>query len=60
MFGLGINELLLIGIFFVVLFYGSDKVLELAKSAGKVTGEYRKGKVEAEKELKKAKKDLGL
>lgn len=60
MFGLGFNELILIGIFFVILFYGSDKVLELAKSAGRVTGEYKKGKIEVEKELKKSKKDLDL
>ncbi len=60
MLGLGLNELIIIGIFIVVLFYGSDKMLGIAKSAGKLTTEYKKGKLEAEKELKKAKKDLDL
>lgn len=60
MLGLGLNELIIIGIFIVVLFYGSDKILEIAKSAGKVTGEYKKSKLAAEKELRKAKNDLDL
>lgn len=60
MLGLGLNELIIIGIFIIVLFYGSDKILEIAKSAGKVTGEYKKSKLAAEKELRKAKNDLDL
>lgn len=60
MLGLGLNELIIIGIFIIVLFYGSDKILEIAKSAGKVTGEYKKSKLAAEKELRKAKSDLDL
>ncbi len=54
------NELIIIGIFIIVLFYGSDKILDIAKSAGKITGEYKKGKLAAEKEFKKAKNDLDL
>lgn len=60
MLGLGLNELIIIGIFIVILFYGSDKILDIAKSAGKLTGEYKKGKLAAEKELKKVKSDLDL
>ncbi len=60
MFGLGFNEIIIIGIFLLVFFYGSDKLINLARSAGKLTGEYKKGKVEAEKELKEIKKDLGI
>ena len=60
MFGLGFNELLLIGVFIVVLFFGAEKMTSLAKAAGKITGEYKKGKLEAEKELKKTKKELDL
>ena len=58
MFGLGFNEIVLIGIFLVVFFYGSDKLIDLARSAGRLTGEYRKGKIAADKELKDIKKDL--
>ncbi len=60
MFGLGLNEIILIGIFVFVLFYGSDKMLGFAKSAGKLSTEYKKGKLAAEKELKDIKKDLGM
>lgn len=58
MFGLGINEIIIFGIAFIVLFYGADKMLDIAKSMGKLTGEFKKGKMEAEKELKKTKKEL--
>jgi sec-independent protein translocase protein TatA len=51
MFGLGFNEIILIGIFVIVFFYGSNKLIDLARSAGRLTGEYKKGKIEAEKEL---------
>lgn len=60
MLGLGVNEIIMIGVVIMVLFYGSDKMLDIAKSAGRITGEYKKGKIEAEKELKKAKKDLDI
>lgn len=60
MFGLGLNEILIIGFFIVVLFYGSDKMVDFARSAGKLSGEYKKGKIAAEKELKDIKKDLGM
>ena len=58
MFGLGINELVILIIVFVVLFYGGDKMTDLARSFGKLSGEYKKGKMEVEKEIKKAKKEL--
>lgn len=60
MFGLGFNEIVLIGVFVIVFFYGADKIVDLARSAGRVTGEYKKGKLAAEKELKDIKKDLGV
>lgn len=52
MFGLGFNEIVLIGLFLVILFYGSDKLIDLARSAGKLTGEYKKSKLAIDKELK--------
>ena len=58
MFGLGINEIVIIGIVFLVLFYGAGKMTDIAKSVGRFTGEYKKGKMEVEKEIEKAKKDL--
>ncbi|OHA80326.1 MAG: hypothetical protein A2675_00600 [Candidatus Yonathbacteria bacterium RIFCSPHIGHO2_01_FULL_51_10] len=58
MFGLGINEVVIIGIVFLVLFYGAGKMTDIAKSVGRLTGEYKKGKMEVEKEIEKAKKDL--
>lgn len=60
MFGIGIQELLIIGVFIVVFFYGSEKLIDFARSAGKLTAEYKKSKAGAEKELKEIKKDLGL
>jgi Sec-independent protein translocase protein TatA len=60
MFGLGFNEILIIGGIIVVFFYGSDKLVEFAKSAGKLTGEYRKGKLAADKEVNDIKKKLGV
>lgn len=36
----------------VVLIFGAKKIPELAKTFGKARGEYEKGKIEADKELK--------
>ncbi len=43
-----------------VLIFGAKKIPELARTFGKARGEFEKGKVEAEKELKefKDKEDL--
>ena len=43
-----------------VLIFGAKKIPELAKTFGKAKGEYEKGRIEAEKELKefKDKEDL--
>ena len=60
MFGLGIQELIIIGIVVVVFFYGSDKLIDFARSAGKLTSEFKKSKTQAEKELKEIKKDLSM
>lgn len=51
---LGLNELLWIGLFVLLLLFGSKKLPELAKSLGRATGEFQKGKVEVERELREA------
>ncbi|HYF10103.1 MAG TPA: twin-arginine translocase TatA/TatE family subunit [Candidatus Paceibacterota bacterium] len=56
MFGLGIPEVLVILIVFAILFFGSGKVVEFARSLGKVAGEFKKGKREMEDELRESEK----
>ena len=52
-------EWVIIGIVaLIVLYGGSKKIPELAKSLGRALGEFRKGKVEMEKELSAVKKEV--
>ncbi len=60
MFGLGITEILIILVVFAIIFFGGKKITDLAKSAGRFTGEFKKGRMEAEDELKNIKKQIGL
>lgn len=54
MFTIGPNELLLIlGI--GLLLFGANKITELARALGKAKGEFEKGRMEAELELKNLK-----
>lgn len=57
MFGLGLPELLIIAVVAGILLFGSSKMIDLARSAGRMTGEFKKGKREVEKELKEAEKE---
>tara|TARA_Y100000590_G_scaffold398028_1_gene480071 strand:+ start:7192 stop:7389 length:198 start_codon:yes stop_codon:yes gene_type:complete len=40
-----------------VLLFGAKKIPELAKTFGKAKGEYKKGEIEADEELKKYKEN---
>ena len=48
----GFQEILIILILAGVFIFGAKKIPELAKTLGKAKGEFEKGKIEAEKELK--------
>lgn len=49
---IGGTELLIIVAVALVLLFGAKKIGEIGRSLGKVGAEYKKGKMEAEKELK--------
>lgn len=51
MFGLGVSEIVIIAIVAMVLLFGSKKVVEIARSLGRVGGEFKKGQQEIEAEL---------
>jgi len=50
--GIAGSEWIILVVIVVVLLFGAKKLPELAKSIGRATGEFQKGKVAAEKELK--------
>lgn len=51
MFGLGIPEVVLIVLAIGVLFFGSGKILDMSRSLGRVSGEFKKSKQDIEREL---------
>ncbi len=58
MFGLGFPEIAIILMALAVFFFGGEKLSELARGLGRFTGEFKKGKAEMEKEIKKVGKEL--
>jgi sec-independent protein translocase protein TatA len=59
MFGLGATEIVIIVVVLIIVFFGGKKLAGLAKSAGRVGGEFKKGKLEVEQELDEMKKEEG-
>ena len=53
-----IQDWLIVGVVAIFLFGGAKKLPELFKSLGRATGEFKKGKMEVEKELNEV-KDIG-
>lgn len=57
---MGYEQIIIVVIVVAALIFGAKKIPELARTFGKAKGEFEKGKLEAEKELKdfKDKEDL--
>lgn len=51
-------EIVIIVVVLGIIFFGSNKITDLAKSAGRFSGEYKKGKAEMEGELNKIKENF--
>ena len=47
-----IDDWLIIGVVVAILFYGSSKIPVLARSLGRSVGEFKRGRLEVERELK--------
>jgi len=47
-----IDDWLIIAIVAGILFYGSSKIPQLARSLGRSVGEFKRGRLEVERELK--------
>ena len=52
------GEIVIIVIVIGVLIFGAKKIPELAKTFGKAKGEFEKGKIEGDKELKEFKDEF--
>ncbi|MDH3341981.1 MAG: twin-arginine translocase TatA/TatE family subunit [Nitrosopumilus sp.] len=56
---LGSTEIIVLVVVIGVLIFGAKKIPELAKTFGKAKGEFEKGKIEADKDLKEFKEEIG-
>jgi len=54
---IGTQEILLI-LVIIIIFFGANKIPELARSLGKATGEFKKAKQESELEMKDFEKSI--
>ncbi len=57
MFGLELPEIIMLVLVFGILF-GGNKISGLAHSLGRFSGEFKKGQLEIEEEIKKVKKGM--
>jgi len=57
---IGGSEWLWIALIVAVLLFGSKKLPEVARSIGKVMGEFQKGRLEIEREIKAATQEVTL
>jgi len=55
---LGSTEIIVLVVVIGVLIFGAKKIPELAKTFGKAKGEFEKGKIEADKDLKSFKEEI--
>ena len=55
---LGSTEIIVLVVVIGVLIFGAKKIPQLAKTFGKAKGEFEKGKIEGEKELKDFKEEI--
>jgi sec-independent protein translocase protein TatA len=49
------EQVIIVVVIIAVLVFGAKKIPELARTFGKAKGEYEKGRIEADKELKEFK-----
>ena len=55
---LGSTEIIVLVVVIGVLIFGAKKIPELAKTFGKAKGEFEKGKIQGDKELKDFKSEV--
>ncbi len=55
---IGSTEIIILVVVIGVLIFGAKKIPQLAKTFGKAKGEFEKGKIEADKELKDFKGEI--
>lgn len=53
MFGFSLPEIVIIALVVAVLFFGGGKIVDFARSLGRFSGEFKKGKREIEEELRR-------
>jgi len=53
------QEWIFVIVIIAILIFGAKKIPELARTFGKAKGEFEKGKIEGEKDLKKFKEEQG-
>ena len=51
------SEWLIVAVIVVVLIFGANKLPDIAKSLGRASGEFKKGKIEGDKEIEQLKRD---